>query len=88
MSRYTHVPPSGSYRNLLRGFEGSELQHLQVYLSGVLFVAALRAQAITVDSHLFSHGEHGAGLAERIPEESSWPEIFQQWLVRQQFLSK
>jgi acetyl esterase/lipase len=28
------VPPSGSYRNLLRGFEGSELQHLQSYLWG------------------------------------------------------
>ncbi|WP_371417207.1 alpha/beta hydrolase [Granulicella sp. L60] len=28
------VPPSGSYRNLLRGFTGPELAKLQVYLSG------------------------------------------------------
>ena len=28
------VPPSGSYRNLLRGYDGSELSHLQTYLSG------------------------------------------------------
>ncbi len=107
------VPPSGSYRNLLRGFEGSELQHLQTYLSGeknvtartppvflfesmddvrispqnsVLFVAALKAQGIPVDAHLFSHGEHGAGLAVGISEESAWPEMFHNWFLRQQFL--
>jgi acetyl esterase/lipase len=28
------VPPSGSYRNLLRGFTGPELKHFQNYLSG------------------------------------------------------
>ncbi len=28
------VPPSGSYHNLLNGFRGAELQHLQIYLSG------------------------------------------------------
>jgi len=109
------VPPSGSYRNLLRGFTGAELQHLQTYLSGeknvtartppvflfesmddarispqnsVLFVAALKAQGIPVDGHLFSHGEHGAGLAVGIPEEQAWPEMFHRWLVQQHFLSK
>ena len=34
------VPPSGSYRDLLRGFEGTELQHLQMYLSGEKNVTA------------------------------------------------
>ena len=107
------VPPSGSYRNLLRGFDGPELQHLQTYLSGeknvtprtppvflfesmddakispqnsVLFVTALKAQGIPVDAHLFAHGEHGAGLAVGIPEESAWPEMFQRWLFQQRFL--
>jgi acetyl esterase/lipase len=28
------APPSGSYHNLLNGFKGAELQHLQIYLSG------------------------------------------------------
>jgi acetyl esterase/lipase len=28
------VAPSGSYHNLLKGFRGAELQHLQIYLSG------------------------------------------------------
>jgi acetyl esterase/lipase len=107
------VPLSGSYRNLLRGFDGAELHHLQNYLSGeknvtrrmapvflfesmddarispknsVLFVAALHGAGIPVDSHLFSHGEHGAGLAEGIPEENAWPELFHQWLLRQRFI--
>jgi acetyl esterase/lipase len=109
------VPPSGSYKNLLRGYTGTEFDHLQTYLSGeknitarappvflfesmddarispqnsVLFVAALRAKGIPVDAHLFAHGEHGAGLAEGIPEESTWPDLFHQWLVRQRFVAK
>lgn len=109
------VPPSGSYRNLLRGFDGAELRHLQTYLSAeknvtshtpptfvfesmddarispqnsVLFIAALRAQGVPVDAHLFAHGEHGAGLAEGIPEESGWPEMFHHWLVEQRFIAK
>ena len=109
------VPPSGSYRNLLRGFEGSELQHLETYLSGeknvtartppvflfesmddarispqnsVLFVAALKTKDIPVDAHLFAHGEHGAGLAVGVSEESAWPEMFRQWLVEQRFISR
>jgi acetyl esterase/lipase len=28
------VPPTGSYKNLLKGYEGTELSHLQRYLSG------------------------------------------------------
>ncbi|WP_232298785.1 alpha/beta hydrolase [Granulicella tundricola] len=109
------VPPSGSYKNLLRGFDGGQLRHLQDYLSGeknvtphtppvflfesmddarispqnsVLFVAALRAAGIAVDAHLFAHGEHGAGLAEGIPEESAWPGLFRDWLVGQRFLGR
>jgi acetyl esterase/lipase len=34
------VPPSGSYRNLLRGFAGAELDKLQIYLSGEKTVTA------------------------------------------------
>jgi hypothetical protein len=56
--------------------------------NSVLFVVALRAQGIPIDAHLFSRGEHGAGLAEGIPEESAWPEMFQRWLLQQKFLTK
>lgn len=107
------VPPSGSYHNLLRGFEGAELQHLQTYLSGeknvtehtppaflfesmddarispqnsVLFIQAMREKGIAMDAHLFPHGEHGAGLAQGIPGEENWPEMYQHWLKAQGFL--
>ena len=109
------VAPSGSYRNLLRGFSGAELGHLEQYLSGeknvtahtppvflfesmddarispqnsVLFVEALKAKGIAEEAHLFAHGEHGAGLAVDVPEESAWPQMFEHWLVQQQFLRK
>lgn len=109
------VPPSGSFRNLLRGYSGLELAHLQTYLSGeknvtprtppvflfesmddavispqnsVLFVAALKAQGIPVEAHLFEHGKHGAGLATGIPEESAWPQMFQSWLIEQHFIGQ
>jgi acetyl esterase/lipase len=109
------IPPSGSYKNLLRGFEGGELRHLQAYLSGnknvtantppvflfesqddarispqnsILFVNALRQQGIPTEAHLFSHGEHGAGLAQGIPDEDGWPEMYHHWLEAQGFLQR
>jgi acetyl esterase/lipase len=107
------VPPSGSFRNLLRDFNGTERAHLEKYLSGeknvtprtppvflfesmddavvspqnsVLFIEALKAQGIPIDSQLFQHGLHGSGLAVGLPEESAWPEMFRRWLVAQGFL--
>jgi acetyl esterase/lipase len=109
------VPPSGSYKNLLRGFEGAELTHLQTYLSGeknvtehtppvflfesmddahispqnsVLFVTALHQKNIPVDAHLFPHGEHGAGLAQGIPEEEEWPQMYRRWLRTEGFIQR
>jgi acetyl esterase/lipase len=111
----TDVPPSGSYHNLLNGFRGAELQHLQTYLSGeknitkrtppvflfeglddarispqnsVLFVDALRQADRPVEAHFFPHGEHGDGLAEGIPGEGEWPEMFHRWLISQDFVER
>lgn len=56
--------------------------------NSVLFVAALEAMGIPVEAHLFTHGEHGAGLAIGLPEESAWPEMFQQWLVSQHLVAR
>ena len=105
------VPPSSSYRNLLKGYAGAQLRHLQKFLSGernvsgaappvflfesmddarisplnsVLFVKALQAAGVSVEAHLFPHGEHGAGLATGVGEESAWPELFGRWLAGQE----
>jgi acetyl esterase/lipase len=53
--------------------------------NSVLFANALHAANIAADVHLFAHGVHGAGLAEGIPEEQQWPEMFHQWLIAQEY---
>ena len=67
------VPPSGSYRNLLHGFEGAELHHLQNYLSGeknvmprttpvFLFESMDDKRISPQNSVLFVNALHGAGI--------------------------
>jgi acetyl esterase/lipase len=48
--------------------------------NSVIFAESLRAANIPAEVHLFKHGVHGAGLAEDIPEEQDWPEMFHHWL--------
>ena len=54
--------------------------------NSVLFVRSLQTANRPVESHLFAHGIHGAGLATGIPEEQAWPDLFHQWLIRQGIL--
>jgi acetyl esterase/lipase len=102
-----------SRSNLLYGYRGQALEHLQNYLSGqenvpsgmppvflfesmddrrvspqnsVLFAQALKLAKVPAQIHLFTHGIHGAGLADGIPEEQTWPELFRQWLIGLGFL--
>jgi acetyl esterase/lipase len=55
--------------------------------NSVIFAQALQAAHIPADVHLFAHGVHGAGLGNNIPEEQTWPDLFQQWLVGQGILT-
>jgi acetyl esterase/lipase len=54
--------------------------------NSVLFAQALHEANIPAEVHLFKHGVHGAGLAEGIPEEQDWPEMFHAWLEREGYL--
>jgi len=54
--------------------------------NSVLFAQALQTAHISAEVHLFKHGVHGAGLAEGIPEEQNWPEMFHSWLERQGYM--
>jgi acetyl esterase/lipase len=56
--------------------------------NSVLFVDALRKADMPVEAHLFPHGEHGDGLAEGIPGEDKWPEMFHRWLAGQDFIGR
>ena len=54
--------------------------------NSVLFAQALQTAKVPAQIHLFTHGIHGAGLAGGIPEEQTWPALFQQWLIGLGFL--
>jgi acetyl esterase/lipase len=62
-------------------FESMDDQRISPQNS-VSFAAALRANRVPADVHLFEHGEHGSGLAEGIADEDQWPALFQAWLAR------
>jgi acetyl esterase/lipase len=55
--------------------------------NSVLFARALQRTGIPADVHLFSHGLHGSGLAEDVPEEKEWPAMFHSWLIHQGYLN-
>lgn len=48
--------------------------------NSLLFRAALRAQKIPVETHLFTHGGHGFGLRKVIGKPAEmWPQLFVDW---------
>jgi len=48
--------------------------------NSVLFAKSLRRHKVPFDLHVFSHGPHGLGLAEKEPEVGIWPELCARWL--------
>ncbi|KAF1004830.1 MAG: Acetylxylan esterase [Luteibacter sp.] len=68
-------------------FESLDDQRISAQNS-VLFANALQAAGVPADVHLFRHGEHGAGLAEGIPEEEAWPGMFGHWLNARGFIDE
>jgi acetyl esterase/lipase len=59
--------------------------------NSLLFINALIEQGVSVEAHIFPHGQHGLGLgteetraADGRVEESvqSWPELFHAWMRR------
>ena len=55
--------------------------------NSIQFAEALKTANIPADVHVFPHGAHGVGLAQDMPEEKVWPELFHQWLISQGLLS-
>ena len=54
--------------------------------NSLLFRAALKAQGIPVETHLFAHGGHGFGLRRTIGKPvEAWPELFLKWAATQGF---
>lgn len=68
-------------------FESKDDQRISAENS-VAFAAALRANQVPADVHLFKHGVHGSGLSDGIPDEDQWPTMFQAWLERIGFIGR
>lgn len=47
--------------------------------NSVLFYEALKRNHVPAEMHIFEHGPHGVGLAQKDPALSHWPELLAQW---------
>jgi acetyl esterase/lipase len=48
--------------------------------NSVLFYQAYVAKHLSVEMHLYEHGEHGVGLAEGVPGVEEWPDQLAAWM--------
>ena len=56
--------------------------------NSLMFYAALRRYGVPAEMHLYEHGQHGVGLAQKDPVLSSWTERLNDWLKRRGLLGK
>lgn len=54
--------------------------------NSLLFAAALRKAKVPYELHIYQTGKHGVGLAQNIPELSTWPKLLENWLRLHGFL--
>ncbi len=52
-------------------------------MNSVLFYEALIKAKVPAEIHLFQHGPHGTGLAQRFPTLRAWPNLLWTWLQAQ-----
>lgn len=50
--------------------------------NSVRFYSAYVNKNLSAEMHLFDHGPHGSGLAEKLPGASAWPVLMQNWMQR------
>jgi acetyl esterase/lipase len=50
--------------------------------NGVLFYQALRVHGVPASLHIYDHGGHGYGLAQKDPVLNTWPGLAVEWLRR------
>ena len=48
--------------------------------NSIHFYLALRRAGVPVEMHIYEHGRHGVGLAQNMPELSTWPTLLANWL--------
>ncbi len=55
--------------------------------NSVAFYMALRKAGVPAELHIYQHGRHGVGLAQKDPILSSWPQRLADWLRLHGFLT-
>lgn len=55
--------------------------------NSLAFFAALRAESVPAELHVFEKGRHGVGLAQGEPALSAWPWLCEAWLRTHGFLA-
>lgn len=48
--------------------------------NSINFYLALRRAGVPAEIHIYEHGRHGVGLAQDMPELSTWPTLLANWL--------
>jgi acetyl esterase/lipase len=48
--------------------------------NSVAFYMALRKAGVPAELHIYQHGRHGVGLAQKDPVLSTWPQLLANWL--------
>ncbi|MGE5648257.1 MAG: alpha/beta hydrolase [Acidobacteriota bacterium] len=56
--------------------------------NSILFYSALRRYGVPAEMHLYEHGPHGVGLAQKDPVLSTWPARLNDWLKGRGLLAK
>ena len=54
--------------------------------NSIAMYAALQAQQVPVELHLFDYANHGCGLCGDIPELAGWPLLLRSWMVHHNLL--
>lgn len=52
------------------------------------FYEAYLEHHLSVEMHLFEHGSHGLGLAEKSPGPSAWPSLLAAWMRQHDWMEK
>lgn len=75
-SPYLHIPDNAPPTFLVH----AEDDNVVPVENSLLLRAALRAKAVPVETHLFTHGGHGFGLRKTIGKPvQAWPDLFMAW---------
>jgi len=56
--------------------------------NSILFYTALKKAKVPAELHVYEKGQHGVGLAQKLPAASSWPDRLADWLKGRDLLQR